>query len=283
MHFIAIDVETANADMSSICQIGIVIFKNGKIVKEWESLVNPKQSFDEINIGIHGITEQMVKNSPTIEELYHELFSMLNQKTLVSHMSFDRVALDRAFRKNNLEILNSSWIDSAKVVRRTWEEFSKKGYGLKKVAKKLKISFNHHDALEDARTCGKILLKALEHSNMTLDEIKIKTKKPINLNNYQKEVVGNPNGALAGEVLVFTGELSITRKEATTIATNAGCTVTPNMKKSVTILVIGDQDTKKLKGKDKSSKQRKAEELMAKGQEIKIIGESDFIEMIKHT
>ena len=35
MNFIAIDVETANADYSSICQIGIAEFQNGKVVDKW--------------------------------------------------------------------------------------------------------------------------------------------------------------------------------------------------------------------------------------------------------
>jgi DNA polymerase-3 subunit epsilon len=44
--------------------------------------------------------------------------------------------------------------------------------------------------------------------------------------------------------------------------------------------VAGDQDIRKLAGHEKSSKQRKAEELMKKGQHIRIIGESDFKSII---
>ena len=39
--FIAIDVETSNSDRSSICQVGWVLFENGQIVSEFNSLVNP--------------------------------------------------------------------------------------------------------------------------------------------------------------------------------------------------------------------------------------------------
>jgi len=42
MNFVAIDVETANSDMASICQIGIAKFENGILVEEWVSLVNPE-------------------------------------------------------------------------------------------------------------------------------------------------------------------------------------------------------------------------------------------------
>ena len=41
MKFISLDVETANPDMSSICQVGIVHFEDGKPVETWSSLVDP--------------------------------------------------------------------------------------------------------------------------------------------------------------------------------------------------------------------------------------------------
>ena len=40
--FNSIDVETANADRASICQIGIVHVRDGSVVGQWETLVNPE-------------------------------------------------------------------------------------------------------------------------------------------------------------------------------------------------------------------------------------------------
>lgn len=79
-----------------------------------------------------------------------------------------------------------------------------------------------------------------------------------------------------GNVAVFTGALSIPRQEAATAAATAGCEVATSVTKHTTLLIVGDQDIRKLAGAGKSSKHRKAEELMAKGQSIRIIGESDF-------
>jgi len=56
--FITLDFETANSDLSSICQIGLVHFKNGEILKKWGSLIDPEDDFDFMNISIHGITEK---------------------------------------------------------------------------------------------------------------------------------------------------------------------------------------------------------------------------------
>jgi len=66
MDFISIDVETANADLSSICQIGVVKFVGGVIVGKWGTLVNPEDEFDPMNIYIHGITEENVKDAPIL-------------------------------------------------------------------------------------------------------------------------------------------------------------------------------------------------------------------------
>ena len=111
---------------------------------------------------------------------------------------------------------------------------------------------------------------------MDLTEVQARVKQTIDGTNSRISLKGNPDGILNGEVLAFTGALLIPRKEAAQMAADAGCDVSNNVKKSVTILVIGDQDTTKLAGHEKSSKHRKAEELIAKGQNIKIIGESDF-------
>ena len=45
MNFVAVDVETANSDRASICQIGIAVFKDGKLADEWVSLINPEDHF----------------------------------------------------------------------------------------------------------------------------------------------------------------------------------------------------------------------------------------------
>ena len=71
--FSAVDVETANADRSSICQIGIIHIRDGKIVDQWQTLVDPRDWFDPWNVSIHGIDKADVRNSPTLPEVWGEL------------------------------------------------------------------------------------------------------------------------------------------------------------------------------------------------------------------
>ena len=75
---------------------------------------------------------------------------------------------------------------------------------------------------------------------------------------------------------VFTGALSVHRVEAAAIASDAGCEVDEGVTKRTTILVVGDQDLRQLAGYTKSAKHRKAEQLAAKGQHIRILFERDF-------
>ena len=43
--FVAFDVETANHDLASICQIGIARFADGQFREKWEQYVNPQDYF----------------------------------------------------------------------------------------------------------------------------------------------------------------------------------------------------------------------------------------------
>ncbi len=49
-NFVVVDVETANHNLSSICQIGIASFREGALNSSWESLVNPEDHFEPINM-----------------------------------------------------------------------------------------------------------------------------------------------------------------------------------------------------------------------------------------
>jgi DNA polymerase-3 subunit epsilon len=66
------------------------------------------------------------------------------------------------------------------------------------------------------------------------------------------------------------------RHEAADAAADAGCEVTTSVTKHTTLLVVGNQDVRKLADQERSSKHRKAEELINEGQKIRIISESDF-------
>jgi len=296
MNFVALDVETANPNLSSICQIGIVKFDNGDISEKWGSLVNPQDYFHPMNISVHGIDSHHVKNAPTFPDIANEIDKRINGEVVVIHTGFDKSAISQAFGKFRMQPPKCSWLDSSSVARRAWDDVSQRGYGLKPLAERFGIEFSHHDALEDARAAGLILLRAMIETGIGIEEWLRRVSLPISTYHHNSNHTpshrssmfphlqvaqhGNTEGALFGETIVFTGSLSVTRQEAAELAAHAGCEVANNVTKHTTLLVVGDQDTKLLAGHDKSIKHRKAEELSAKGIRIRILGESDFKALI---
>lgn len=276
--FTAIDVETANADLASICQVGVVRFRNGQVADTWQTLVNPEDEFDGINISIHGIDQDAVADAPTFADVSERITEHLSECVVVSHTPFDRVSLNRALQKYELDELQCVWLDSARVARRSWPMFARTGYGLHNVATILGIELDHHDALEDARAAGEIVLRAINDCGMSVEQWCERAQQT--LTRSIASLNANPDGPLFGEIIVFTGALQLPRREAAELAAKAGCEVKASVAKSTTLLVVGDQDVRKLAGNEKSSKHRKAEDLIAKGTSIRILGESDFQRLV---
>ncbi|MFK0571594.1 exonuclease domain-containing protein [Endozoicomonas sp.] len=237
--------------MASICQIGIAQFEDGKLVNEWSSLVSPEDYFDPINVGIHGINEADIRDAPTFPEVYEQLHNLLADTVTVSHSHFDRVSVGRSIAKHSLKPIMTEWLDSARVVRRAWDECARKGYGLANVCKIIGYEFDHHDALEDAKACGYVLLAAIEKTGISLEQWQSKVTMPIGLSTSSSgrsgtsekiKREGNPEGEFYGEILVFTGALIIPRREAADLASTVGCTVASSVTKKTTMLVVGDQE-----------------------------------------
>ncbi|WP_333927156.1 BRCT domain-containing protein [Bradyrhizobium sp. CCBAU 11361] len=93
---------------------------------------------------------------------------------------------------------------------------------------------------------------------------------------------GNLDGLLAGEVVVFTGALSMPRRKAANLAARVGREVDGGVTKNTTLLIVGDQDVTRFEtGQSKSSKHLKTEALIAKGPRIRILRESAFLQLAK--
>lgn len=212
MNFVALDVETANPDISSICQVGIAVFENRILKHTWCSLVNPVDYFDSWNTRIHGITSDMVVGSPYFKDVLPILERIAGKRYVVHHGPFDRIAISRAAAKCGMDTPEISWLDSSSIARKTWEKFSKGGFGLKNLACEFGISFRHHDALEDAICAGKIVVRAIDDSGISINEWADAAKRPSGFGKISLN--GNPAGHLAGENIVFTGKLTIPRRKA---------------------------------------------------------------------
>lgn len=281
MEFVALDVETANPDMASICQIGLVRYVDGHIKDELGTYIDPQDYFDPFNVSIHGIDEGTVAGAPTIAEVAETLYGLLDGRVAVIHTAFDRGAMQQACSKHRVRSPECAWLDSARVARRAWTQFAREGYSLKNICDFLGYQFRHHDALEDARAAGFIFLEASKREGLDVDGWLKRVQQPIfpgDSTPVSRD--GNPDGPLFGEVVVFTGALTMVRHEAADMAARIGCQVAPNLTKKTTLLVIGDQDLSKLAGHTKSTKHRKAEDLIRNGVPIRLLKESDFLRLV---
>ena len=294
--FNCIDVETANSSWSSICQIGLVVVRSGQFVEVWQRLVNPKVDFLSRNVAIHHITADRVRESPELPDIWDALRELTKGRPLVyhSHAWFDRHALNQAAEKHGLPRLDVEWVDSSRIVRQTWpDRYGQRGFGLADLSRDFKIEFQHHDALEDARATALITLKALKDSGTSIREwvqelpsspVRTRTRPEWTSTVLGKKAEGSSaNDQHVGQRVVFTGRLSVPRAEAATMAVRAGCEVHDSVRATTTILVVGGHtgpNLNQIKGQPKSSKQLQVERRIAAGQQIEILAESEFWDLL---
>jgi DNA polymerase-3 subunit epsilon len=302
MRFVAIDFETANSRRSSVCALGVVVVDDWKFVERRAWLVRPEPLwFDPFNIMIHGITEDDVRDQPTFDWLWQNVFRPYFQMgpVLAHNASFDMSVLRHVMDQYGLAYPSFFYYCTRVIAKRVWPGLP--SYALDVVADHLAIDFNHHDPVEDAAASASIALGASEghgaedlfHLSGLLDFIPgqlypggyspccIPWAGTVNLSTLAAEGSDfDCNHPLYGRLVVFTGALdSMTRVEAAQRVVNRGGRCTNSMSRSVNYLVLGQQDYRRLKGQTKSSKMRRAEELLAEGADIEVIPESDFLEM----
>ena len=179
MEFVAIDVETANADVASICQVGLAHYRDGRLIEEWKTYVDPQDHFLGVNISIHGIDAAMVEGGPTLPEVSDTICRFLDDRVSLAHTGFDRASIRQAFEKYALRHPRCTWLDSAKVVRRTWVEFSRRGYGLGNVCSHLGYTYGAHDALEDAKAAAHVFHAAVERTGLDVEAWLERVTQPI--------------------------------------------------------------------------------------------------------
>lgn len=159
--FIAVDVETAAYDISSICQIGLAFVGFDNRIQTYSAHVDPRTAFASGNTRLHGISAQTVRGAATFAEILPTLREVMEAHPLVQHSRFDEKAFDAACRGAKIPVLKSGWSDSVAIARKAWPELrGNGGHGLAHLKKVLGLHFQHHDAGEDARAAAEVVLHA---------------------------------------------------------------------------------------------------------------------------
>lgn len=161
--YVVFDIETTGFSPinNKVTEIGAVKIKDGKIIDEYNQLINPQTSIPEKIVKLTGITDEMVKDKPTIDEILPDFLKFIKGSVLVAHNASFDVGFIRHNLSNNGLNLENPVLDTLELVRVLFPNL--KSHKLNIVAKHLNVSLeNHHRAVDDATATANIFLKCLD-------------------------------------------------------------------------------------------------------------------------
>ncbi|ADO83110.1 PolC-type DNA polymerase III [Ilyobacter polytropus] len=176
--YVVYDLETMglNSHENEIIEIGAIKLKGTRIVDKYSQLINPGKSIPSKIQELTGITDDMVKDEPSIEEVLPGFLEFAGDATLVAHNArFDIGFLTRDVKKyTNIKDYKPSVIDTLQWARDLLPDL--RGYGLKSVTKKLGVALeNHHRAVDDSQATAHMfaifLEKFIEEGAVKLNEL----------------------------------------------------------------------------------------------------------------
>ena len=160
-NFAAIDFETANGSRTSVCSVGIVIVRDGKIVDRFYSLIRPTPNYySQFTTRIHGLTRRDTDPAQKFPEVWAQIKDRIADLPLVAHnRPFDESCLKAVFAEYGMEYPDYPFYCTLAASRRT---LKLPCHQLHVVAAACGYDLaNHHHALADAEACAAIALKLL--------------------------------------------------------------------------------------------------------------------------
>jgi len=166
MNFVTIDFETAKYSQESACSVGLVKFVDGKITDTYYSLIRPPRLYIRPDFtDIHGLTVDDVRDAPRFAAIWEsEMLPFIGGFPLAAHnASFDTGVLAAVLNWYKEEIPALPYFCTCTLARRTWPQL--KSHALTSLAKHFDIVYTAHNALDDAMTCGKLVIMSAEKFN----------------------------------------------------------------------------------------------------------------------
>jgi len=175
--FVAFDLETTGLSSINdrITEVGAVILKNGKEVDRFQTLVDPERLLTPENSELTGITNEMLKGQPKIEEILPKFLEFMGDRPLIAHNAAFDIGFIRAECERQKIQRSFTYADTLVLSRILMPQLSK--HKLNIVADALSLpEFNHHRAADDAMTCGLIMSRFMEQ----LRELGVESLQAIN-------------------------------------------------------------------------------------------------------
>lgn len=162
--FVVFDLETfgLNSHKNEIIEIGAIKLKGTRIVDTFSSFVNPNKIIPKRISELTHITQDMVDNAPTIEDVLPKFLEFTKDAVMVAHNSaFDMGFIRRDAKKYMGIDYKPPVIDTLQMARDLYPDL--KGYNLDRLNKTFKLSLeNHHRAIDDAQSTAKLFIMFLE-------------------------------------------------------------------------------------------------------------------------
>ena len=161
--YVVFDIETTglNPETEKITEIGACKYVYGKVVDTFSQLINPEKPIPANIVELTGITDEMVKDKPTIEEVLPQFVEFCRNSILVAHNAkFDTSFIDFQAKKQEIDFKYEK-LCTLELSRQLFPE--EKVHKLNIVADRLGVTLeNHHRAVDDAKACCDILVKLME-------------------------------------------------------------------------------------------------------------------------
>lgn len=289
--YIAFDIETTGLDpmYDEIIEIGAIKIENGKEVEVFSTLVKPKYEIDEFISELTGITNEMVKESPSIDAVLPKFIDFIKDSIILGHnVNFDINFIYDNLIKCDMNPITNDFIDTLRLSRKLLPEL--KHHRLSDLADYYNINtVGSHRSLKDVRMTIEVYnnfkkLALEKYSNV--DNFKDACK-PKSHSGFKASDITTDNTEFDEENLLYdkyvaiTGTLEkMTRKEAMQVIADLGGHCQDGVNKETNYLILGNNDYNPILRGRKSSKLLKAENLKLKGQDIEIISENVFYDII---
>ena len=157
MNYAIVDIETTggHASANGITEIAVYIHNGERVVKHFETLINPQQLIPKFITSLTGIDNGMVADAPTFDEVADVLFELLNGNIFIAH----NVNFDYSFVKHQLKQcgydLTAKKLCTVRLGRKVFPGLP--SYSLGNLCRSLKINIeNRHRAGGDAKATVKL-------------------------------------------------------------------------------------------------------------------------------
>jgi DNA polymerase III subunit epsilon len=172
--FCIVDLETTGASASggsSITEIGAIKVRGGEVLGEFSTFVNPLSPLPGYITELTGITDEMLKDAPIINEIFNDFLTFIEagvgrdeKIVIVAH----NAPFDLSFLKAAADVLETPWpnypvLDTVKLARKTVAKDEVGNYKLGSLAYyfQTKVAPTHR-ALDDVKTTVEILHRLIE-------------------------------------------------------------------------------------------------------------------------